>query len=958
MKPLLGFLTTIVAASLSSSLLLADDKTKPVDFEREIAPLLARRCVSCHSPNIQKGELSLATPEDLQNNGYLVPGDPDGSYLLEVVTPVDDERPAMPKSGEPLAEAEVELLHRWIEQGAIWPDDLIIREASKADRSWWSLQPLADVQPPEASSAPQSWRQNPIDRFVWAKLNENDLKPNPPAERRHLIRRATFDLTGLPPTPEETAAFVADESPDAYPQLIDRLLASPRYGERWGRHWLDVIRFGESRGFERNEIITNLWPFRDYVIRSLNDDKPFDQLILEHLAGDVIAPNQPEIEVGAAFLVAGPYDDVGNQDPVQAAQIRANTIDEMIRASSEAFLGLTVGCARCHDHKFDVISQTDYYAMYASFAGVLHGQRTVATDQSRQERETQLSSLQKRKTELTGQLKQLTDAAVARGEAKKDEYEKIWSRPAISRRQTEERFPPVSAKMVRLVVEGRELSPHLRTGYGIDEFEIWTAGESPQNVALSTTGATALGKSRSAGDFDAAYSPQLTIDGKFGARWIAAGPELTITLAQPQTIDRISFSSDRPGAAANHHVANFVSEYRILVSTDGEAWTEVANSHDRRPVNGAHRRLRLVAAEMTDDDRAAKKKLDAKLAQVNQAINEVPSLPVWWVGTRKPVKEPTHLFIGGSPQRKGEEVPPRSLSGLSDTAPSYQLAGDADEAERRLRLAQWIVDPQNPLPQRVLANRVWQHHFGAGIVNTPNDFGYMGGRPSHPELLDWLAAELVRNDWRLKPLHRQIMLSQAYRQSSDHRLAAAQVDGDARLLWRFPPRRLSAEEVRDVILQIAGKLNLEMGGPGFRLYQYLQDNVATYVPLDEHDASTYRRAVYHHNARAARIDLMTEFDSPDCAFSTPRRDETTTPLQALTMLNHDFTLDMAKFLAERLQADAGDDPQRQIARAYALCYGRPPSDAELKACAALASEHGMPALCRTLLNTSELIYLY
>lgn len=950
--------TTLVSLFLLSSPLLAAENPPPVDFQQQIAPLLSQRCVSCHSPNIKKGELSLASPEDLLANGFVVPGDPAGSYLLEVVAADGDKPAAMPKSGEALTAAEVALLARWIEEGALWPKGLILREASKADRSWWSLQPLAKVEPPEVPDAPLDWRENPIDRFVWAKLAEAGLQPNGPADRRTLIRRATFDLTGLPPTPEEVDAFVADDSPDAYPQLIDRLLASPRYGERWGRHWLDVIRFGESRGFERNQIITNLWPFRDYVIRSINADKPFDQFIREHLAGDVIAPDTPEVEVGAAFLVAGPYDDVGNQDPVQAAQIRANTIDEIIRASSEAFLGLTVGCARCHDHKFDAITQRDYYALYATFAGVKHGERTVATAAQQQARDDQLKDLQEQKRELEREQLDITNFALARGEAQKDHYAQLWSRPAVSRQATEERFPPVSAKFVRLRVEGQERNPNSTSGYGIDEFEIWTAGENSQNVALAAAGATAAGDSRQAGDFDGAYSASLTIDGKFGARWLASGPLLTITLAEPQTIDRIVFSSDRPGAAGDHPVANFVSEYKILVSSDGEIWTEVANSHDRRPVSDAHRRKRILTAELTDDDRAQSKRLDRQLAEVNKRIAEIPALPVWWVGNRDAANGPFHLFIGGSPQRPGEAVTPASLSGLTDVAPAYALPADSAESERRLKLADWIVNPANPLPQRVLANRIWQHHFGTGIVETPNDFGYMGGKPSHPELLDWLAGALVAGGWRLKPLHRQIMLSQAYRQSSDHRAAAAKLDGDARLLWRYPPRRLSAEEVRDEVLQIAGKLNLEMGGPGFRLYQYLQDNVATYVPLDEHDASTYRRAVYHHNARAARTDLMTEFDSPDCAFSTPRRDETTTPLQALTMLNHDFTLDMAQFLAERLQTEAGDDPQQQVVRAYALCYGRQPSEAETKACVALAAKHGLPALCRALLNTSELIYLH
>ena len=445
-------------------------------------------------------------------------------------------------------------------------------------------------------------------------------------------------------------------------KLIDRLLASPHYGEQWGRHWLDVVRFGESRGFERNEIIDNAWPFRDYVIRSLNEDKPFDVLVREHLAGDVIGKDQPGVEVGVTFLVGGPYDDVGNQDAAQAAQIRANTIDEMIRATAEAFLGLTVGCARCHDHKFDPVLQRDYYGLYATFAGVYHGSRAVATAEQRQARDEALRPLNENRDRLTKQLAAL-DAAIDK----------------LSQQQAD---------------------------------------------------------------------------------------------------------------------------------------------------------------------------LNRQLAEVNRQINAVPPLPTWWVGEFKPITDKFQVFLGGDPQRRGAEVVPASLSALDAVAPPYRLSDDAAEGQRRLQLAEWITYPDNPLTPRVLANRIWHYHFGTGIVETPSDFGYMGGRPTHPELLDWLARQIQQHGWRLKPLHRQILLSETYRQSSAFRADAAAVDADSRYLWRFPPRRLAAEEIRDTMLSVAGKLDPKMGGPGFRLYRYLQDNVSTYIPLDEHGPETYRRAVYHQNARA------------------------------------------------------------------------------------------------------------
>ena len=431
----------------------------PVEFARDVAPIIEQHCIRCHKPGNEKGDLSLATIEDLTADGYVTPGKPEESHVLDVVTAAAGQRPAMPKEGDPLSAAEVDRLRRWIADGAKWPDSVVVRERSKADAAWWSLQPLAAMEPPAPDAMPAAWQVNPIDRFVFQKLADKGLSPSPQADKRTLIRRVTYDLTGLPPTPEEVEAFVADDAPDAYQRLVDRLLASPHYGEQWGRHWLDVVRFGESRGFERNEIIDNAWPFRDYVIRSLNEDKPFDVLVREHLAGDVIGKDQPGVEVGVTFLVGGPYDDVGNQDAAQAAQIRANTIDEMIRATAEAFLGLTVGCARCHDHKFDPVLQRDYYGLYATFAGVYHGSRAVATAEQRQARDEALRPLNENRDRLTKQLAALDAAIDKLAEQRAAELESLWKRPPIQRTGTEEKFAPVQAKFVRLVVEGAENNP-------------------------------------------------------------------------------------------------------------------------------------------------------------------------------------------------------------------------------------------------------------------------------------------------------------------------------------------------------------------------------------------------------------------------------------------------------------------------------------------------------------------
>jgi hypothetical protein len=761
-------------------------------FEDRIRPVLAEHCYACHnSGGVNEGGLVLDHRAALRKGGQsgpaIVPGEPEKSLLLKVVRHEIQGR-EMPQNEPKLGAGVIKDLERWIKLGAADPrneppsaeDIAKVSAWSKIlgkRKAWWSFQPIRGTMPPDVSDS--RFAQNPTDRFIHRALEKNQLTPSPAADRAVLIRRASYDLLGLPPTPEEVRRFVEDPSIVAWERAVDRLLASPHYGEQWGRHWLDVVRFGESNGFERNIVIENLWPFRDYVIRSFNEDKPFDQFVREHLAADVIAAESPDAPIGTAFLVCGPYDNVGNQDAKQAAQIRANTIDEMIRATGETFLGLTIGCARCHDHKFDPIGQRDYYAMYATLAGVYHGDRPVGTRTERKELAQKQAVLNNRKAWLERQIEAIE-------------------------RSSEER-----------------------------------------------------------------------------------------TKAQADVLAM----------------------------------------------------------------------LEEQLRRIPAQIAALPSLPAWWVGRFKAPKGPFHVFLGGDPQKPGEAVFPKSLEALDALSAAYQLPPDSAEGKRRLALANWIVHPENPLAARVLVNRVWQYHFGTGLVETPSDFGVMGGKPSHPELLDWLALKLMMPEdqggfgWRLKPLHRMILLSQTYRQASDDRSDAAAQDADTRLLWRFPPRRLSAEEIRDSMLFVAGELKQDSGGPGFRLYQYLQDNVATYVPLATHPPETYRRAVYHQNARAARVDLLSDFDAPDPAFAAPKRSATVTPLQALCMMNHSFPLDMAEAWALRLERDAGPDTGEQIRLAYRQAYQRLPSEKEFSKCRLVVEQHGLWILCRAIFNSNEFLFL-
>jgi mono/diheme cytochrome c family protein len=959
-----------IAVAILFSLPLAPRAAEPSGiafFEQKIRPVLVEHCYECHSAEAKKlkGNLFLDSKAGWQKGGdsgkpAIIPGKPEESLLIQSVRHEVEDLEMPPKKPK-LPEAVIADLVTWVKMGAPDPRDGAKLETKRADKSWWSLQPLA-----------KQFTHQSIDGFIEARLKEKGLSFSPPADPRALIRRMTYDLHGLPPTPEEVEAFCSayDRSDQAHradlvASLIDRLLASPRYGERWGRHWLDVTRFGESNGFERNFVIDDLWPFRDYVIRSLNDDKPFNQFITEHLAGDVIGKDQPQVEVGSAFLVAGPYDDVKNEDPVAQANIRAATLDDVITATSGAFLGLTINCARCHNHKFDPIPMEDYYRLRAAFEGVEHGRRVVATREQREAFAAATRPLNQERNRLTAEIETLEKAIEAR--AKAELAKRTFTRPKVDPQLTEETFPPVAARYVKFVIHAQTDNPK-RAGAAVSpragargtgrltEFEVWSAGPEPRNVALAKNGAKAAGaRSAVAEDFPEAYGPQFCIDGQFGEQWFIGTPaELTITLAQVETIDRIAFSNAKGAGIMNKAQGATPCEYEVQVSLDGKAWTTVASGDDRQPWSPAHGIERVRRDVITPEEESKLATLEKQLAQVQARLNRVPKLPQVWAGNFAQPKERTFVHKGGDPMKPGEPVSPASLSVLDRLLAPYELPADAPEGERRLALANWITSDSNALALRVLANRVWQYHFGVGIVDTPSDFGFLGSQPTHPELLEFLASRLLAHGWRLKPLHREIMLSRTYQQSSVGSVGSVgfKVDATARLLWRFPPRRLSAEEIRDTMLAVAGKLQLEpMGGPGFRLYKFTQNNVCTYFPLDTHGPETYRRAVYHQNARASVVDVLNDFDLPDIAFAAPKRANTTTPLQALTLLNHSFTLDMAKALAARLDAK---DP---IASAYRLAFQRPPTAKERAAATLLIQSHGLESFCRALLNANELIYL-
>ncbi len=976
------------AIILSASSALAADPAGITFFEQKVRPVLIEHCYSCHSAEAKKlkGNLFLDSKAGWQKGGdsgkpSIVPGKPDESLLIRTIRHVEPDLEMPPKKPK-LSDTVIADLVTWVKMGAPDPRDGAKLEAKRGDKSWWSLQPVA-----------KEFAHDSIDGFIKAKLAEKKLTLNPPADPRSLIRRMSYDVTGLPPSLEEVESFAKAHQTNprqAIEALADRLLASPRYGERWGRHWLDVTRFGESNGFERNFVIDDLWPFRDYVIRSINEDKPFNQFITDHLAGDVIGRDNPAVEVGSAFIVAGPYDDVGNQDIVAQKNIRAATLDDMITATSGAFLGLTINCARCHNHKFDPIPTEDYYRLRSVFEGITHGRRVIASKEERAAFTSATKPLNAELKKLEAERDALDETIEARAKAAFAQTKP--TRPKIDQNGTTETFAAVEARYLKFVIESftgdHQAGPSRKSkrtggqGGKLTEFQVWSAENPNRNVALASNGTKAEGaKSATAEDFPEAYGPQYCIDGMLGEAWFIGEPaELTLTFAKPERINRITFINARGDRGIDESKVRGATpcEYEIQTSLDAHTWTTVATDEGREPWTPAHSiakaRRELIVAEEQQKLAA----LEKQIAQLRAKLNRVPKLSQVWAGTYSQPEEPTFVHNGGDPMKPGEPVVPASLAVLDHITKPYELKADAAEGERRLALAKWITSDDNPLTARVLANRVWHYHFGIGIVDTPSDFGFLGSRPTHPELLDYLASRLIRNGWKLKPLHREILLSQTYLQSSgidddSHRFRNPQIaltagknlrkpesaanpglaiDKDARLLWRFPPRRLSAEEIRDTMLTVAGKLQVEpMGGPGFRLYKFTQNNVCTYFPLDTHGPETYRRAVYHQNARASVVDVLNDFDLPDIAFAAPKRANTTTPLQALTLLNHTFTLDMAKALAARL------DAQDPVGSAYHFAFQRQPTKKERAIAAQLIATHGADALCRALLNANELVYV-
>ncbi len=683
---------------------------------------------------------------------------------------------------------------------------IVTAPLAAADKDHWAWhKPLRPTPPAVRDGA---WPRNAVDAFILAKLEAAGLKPAPPASRTALIRRVTLDLIGLPPTPEEIDAFVSDPAPDAYERLIDRLLASPHYGERWGRHWLDVARFAESNGYEFDEVRPDAWRYRDYVIRAFNDDRPYDRFVLEQLAGDELFPDDPAALVATGFNLLG----ADMTDAADQAQRRQNTLNDMTDTAGLAFLGLTLACARCHDHKFEPLPQSDYYRFQAFFT------------------------------------------------------------PATFRRDL-----PIAGR--------RQREAH----------------------------------DRARQDYAALVKPTL---------------DALARLEEPYR--RRLYQAQ---------LAKLADEARAAHETPAERRTAKQKELVEKTARLLNVSPAAVVAALSPADRARHEELRNQLKKFDDR-NPAPLPVAMGLQDAAGAAPKTFILERGELSQRGEEVRPGVPAVL----------GQAGEPRRRADLARWVVRPDNPLTARVMVNRLWQHHFGRGIVATPNDFGLRGERPTHPELLDWLATEFVARGWSLKEIHRLMLLSATYRQATAASPEARRIDPDNRLFSRMTRQRLEGEAIRDSLLAVSGRLNRAMAGPGVFPpvpAEAAQGSQAWKPSPDPRDH--VRRSVYVFARRNLRFPFLETFDLPDSSLSCPKRERSTTATQALALLNAADVAEAAKALAARVAAAKTED--ERVTLAYRLALGRPPTPDELALAREFLRRSPLGELCRALFNVNEFVYL-
>lgn len=1106
-------------ALLATLVLLGSTVQGEVSYEHDIKPLLKTKCWACHGPLKQESSLRLDTGELIRQGGDSGPAvnlsNLDESLLLQRITS-QDEYERMPPEGEPLTSKQVGLLREWIRQGATSP---VNEEPQQDPREHWAFQPVRALygQPttaPAQKSLPDIPEGvHPVDFFIQRKLSAAGLALAPQADPSTLIRRLFLDMHGLPPTWEQIQTFQGNPSSEAFETLIEEVLNSPRYGERWGQHWLDVTRYADTHGFEVNTPRPHAWPYRDYVIESLNDDKPYDQFVREQIAGDAFqADAATGFLVAAAVLLPG---QIGKDEPSKRLA-RQDSLDEIVVGTSGTFLGLTLGCARCHDHKFDPLSQRDYFAMQAFFAGVDYGDREIRDEDYQQRKElakklgSEIQDLQTRLLQfeptasvartividdedlervsvlkkknghgqnpnggkrgyrddpgsdqwmpnisqgrytwwdnhpgedvftynpqsagrfqiwlswgahgsgvhtrdaryvldIDGDLSTTIDQSeigrvdqyyVAGKTTGETERQPLWSglqdagihqlesgskiilrggdtgtgitadvivlqevttdgafpqefpqfRPPVNFARNMELIQPQLAKRVRFT--SLETTNSNRYEPCIDELEIFTSGEESENVALASNGVLVS----SSGNLSETGRHQLKHinDGQYGNErsWISnerGKGWVQVEFQTPQLIERIVWGRDRQEKLKDR----LPVRYLIEVGDESGNWTTVAGSADRLPFGTPFDEVSTQLRNSAHRGGAELVALSAELKQLERQRTELMQPKLVYAGKfREP--DPTHLLMRGDPEQPAEPVLPQIPEVFATSTVPLETK---TEQERRLALADWIASPENPLTARVIANRIWQYHFGTGIVATSSDFGLNGSQPSHPELLDWLAQELTNNGWSLKHLHRVILTSKTWQQSNRIDPTAQKLDGDCRLLWRFPARRLEAEAIRDSLLFVSDQLNLKMGGPGFDFFK-TRGGLNGFPPVISFTDEGRRRMVYSHKIRMERVPIFGAFDCPDAGQPAPTRSNSTTAIQALNLFNGEFIAEQALTLAK--QQSEQQSIEAQVQAIYQKILGRTPFPAELTASVPVVEAHGLSTLCRVLFNSNEFLTL-
>lgn len=996
-------------------------------FKEQVSGLLKKHCVKCHGGDKVQGDLDFATREGLLKGGTngpaVVPFQPAKSYLLTLVK--HDDEPAMPDSQPKLPDAEIAAIERWIELGAPYDEPLIAgkkppRDASVVtaeDRSWWAFQPLAKVTPPKIE-APLV--HNDIDRFIIHAARAKNLSLAPPAEKRQLVRRLYLDLLGIPPTPAEMADALADSSPTAISTLIERLLARPEYGERWARHWLDVARFAESAGFEQDYDRVGAWVYRDFVIRALNDDMPFDQFIRWQLAGDEVAPDNPWALAATGFLGAGVFPTQITANEVE--RTRYDALDDMLSTTSSAFLGLTVGCARCHDHKFDPIPTRDYYRMLSTFTTTVRSNIEVELDPEKTKplREQWLANLEplqkeikQREEKLRGQFQQDLAQGLTTDQEPgwvtldishiKSNGKTVFAKQpdgsylASGDNEVHDQYR-ITAKSSLDKITGLRLEaladpslPHHGPGragngnFGLSGLTISVTkpGEKEPHEAEIVTAVADFEQNKRnlsiAATLDDMAVTGWAVDGQIGRDHAAV-----FTLREPLELPADSTITVvlRFNVNSQHNLGRFrlavtdvkkpALETAVLPKEIQPLLGKISKSKDASALSPAETE-KLFAWWSTRDGEL--KKLRAKL-QTEQAKEPKSKTNILICGEGyKPLRhhtqgadffKETYVLDRGNVDKKKEQATPGFLQVISQasasTEPWFKAPPENSKfSGRRTAMAAWLTDVEQgagALAARVIVNRLWQHHFGVGLVTTPNDFGKTGALPSHPELLDWLAGELIRNGWRLKPIQRLMLESAVYQQTSNPGKKHVETDPFNTMFTRFNARRLEGEALRDSILAVTGELDKTMYGSGTK------------------DEKSKRRSIYFTVKRSQLIGSMVVFDQPEPSISQGSRPTTTIAPQALLLMNGSQVRAWAVALAKRLESKLPSEEtlnwQPAIAEVYQVALGRAPHDKELAAATAALNKavagstpkdtpaarlHAFTDFCQVVLGLNEFAYL-